>query len=415
MDNNRIIFHIDVNSAFLSWEAVDRLKKGSTIDLRKIPSAVGGDIESRRGIITAKSIPAKQKGVITGEPVANALRKCPNLYLVPSNFKLYLTSSKAFMDICRKYSSILEPYSIDECFIDLTGTEKIYGDPIKLAYKLKDEIKTELGFTVNIGIGPNKLLAKTAGDFEKPDKVHTLFYDELEAKYDPLDVGDMLYVGKKMAKTLHDYGVHTIKDLKDVDIKKLIQWFGKTTAYSLKERALGIDNSPVEIEKSDAKSISVATTTEDNILTTEKAFSIIKTLAEEVSRNARRENFKAQTLALTIRSNTFKDRRKQRKLTIPTNTTKEIEKVAQEIFIELWDHKTPLRLLGISLSDLIKENNEQLSLFENINQSHEKEKKIDQTIDIIRKKYGSDIIGRGQKNDDDDIAKKSKAKELFSQ
>ena len=268
---------------------------------------------------------------------------------------------------------------------------------------------------MNIGIGPNKLLAKTAGDFEKPDKVHTLFYDELEAKYDPLDVGDMLYVGKKMAKTLHDYGVHTIKDLKDVDIKKLIQWFGKTTAYSLKERAVGIDNSPVEIEKSDAKSISVATTTEDNILTTEKAFSIIKTLAEEVSRNARRENFKAQTLALTIRSNTFKDRRKQRKLTIPTNTTKEIEKVAQEIFIELWDHKTPLRLLGISLSDLIKENNEQLSLFENINQSHEKEKKIDQTIDIIRKKYGSDIIGRGQKNDDDDIAKKSKAKELFSQ
>ena len=168
-----LIFHIDVNSAFLSWEAVRRISQGEN-DIRLIPSAIGGDRDKRTGVILAKSIPAKKYGIKTGEPVAMALRKCPDLFLARPDFRLYEQSSKAFMDIVRSYAPVVEKYSIDECFADFSGTQKIYPDPIALAYLIKDRIRDELGFTVNMGIGDCKLLAKMASDFEKPDKVHTL-------------------------------------------------------------------------------------------------------------------------------------------------------------------------------------------------------------------------------------------------
>ena len=171
---DRLIFHVDVNSAYLSWTAVKLLSEGKK-DIRLIPSAVGGDKEKRTGIILAKSIPAKKFGVTTGEPVAAALRKCPKLVLVQPDFGLYERNSKAFMEICRKYAPVVEKFSIDECFLDMTGTQTLYPNPVEIATVIKDQIYGQLGFTVNVGIGPNKLLAKIASDFEKPDKVHTLF------------------------------------------------------------------------------------------------------------------------------------------------------------------------------------------------------------------------------------------------
>ena len=191
----RLIFHIDVNSAFLSWESAKRVSEGKE-DLRLIPSAVGGDPAKRTGIILAKSIPAKKFGVTTGEPVSLALRKCPGLVLVPPDFHLYERNSRAFMEICRGYAPVLQKFSIDECFLDMTGTSKLYPDPIALAHQIKNEIRDTLGFTVNVGIGSNRLLAKMASDFEKPDKVHTLFKKEVPQKMWPLPVGDLLYVGK---------------------------------------------------------------------------------------------------------------------------------------------------------------------------------------------------------------------------
>ena len=186
----RIIFHVDVNSAFLSWEAAKRVREGEQ-DIRLIPAAIGGDRDKRTGVILAKSIPAKKYGVTTGEPVAMALRKCPDLFLAKPDFRLYERNSRAFMDICRKYAPAVEKYSIDECFLDMTGTEKLYGDPVELARRIKDEIRATLGFTVNIGVANNKLLAKMASDFEKPDKVHTLFDGEIREKLWPLRVGEL--------------------------------------------------------------------------------------------------------------------------------------------------------------------------------------------------------------------------------
>nr|MCR5602510.1 DNA polymerase IV [Lachnospiraceae bacterium] len=209
---DRLIFHVDVNSAFLSWEATRRVKNGGE-DLRVIPSCVGGLPDSRRSVVVAKSIPAKKYGIITGEPVSIALKKCPGLVVVQSDFRLYKACSKAFKNICREYAPAVEEFSIDECFMDMSGTKLIYPDPIAIAYELKDRIKNELGFTVNVGIGSNKLCSKMASDFEKPDKVHTLFPEEISEKMWPLPVGDLLFVGNSTALKLNEIGIKTIGEL----------------------------------------------------------------------------------------------------------------------------------------------------------------------------------------------------------
>lgn len=190
----RLIFHVDVNSAYLSWEAARRVANGEE-DIRLIPSAVGGDREKRTGVILAKSIPAKKYQVRTGEPVAIALRKCPQLYLVKPDFRLYEQNSRAFMDVCRKYAPVVEKFSIDECFLDMSGTQRLYPNPSAIAMRMKNEIRDTLGFTVNIGIGPNKILAKMASDFEKPDQIHTLFFSEIPQKLWPLPVRALFTVG----------------------------------------------------------------------------------------------------------------------------------------------------------------------------------------------------------------------------
>lgn len=197
----RIIFHIDVNSAFLSWTAAKMVRDGSP-DIRLVPSVISGSPDKRTSVVLAKSIPAKKYGVKTGEPVSAALRKCPSLVTAPPDFKLYSDCSAKFMDICRAYTPCLEKFSIDECFLDMSGTENIYPDIVAVAYEIKDKIKNELGFTVNVGIGSNKLLAKMASDFEKPDKVHTLFSYEIEKKMWCLPVSDLLYLGRATAQKL---------------------------------------------------------------------------------------------------------------------------------------------------------------------------------------------------------------------
>ena len=198
---DRIIMHIDVNSAFLSWQAVYNLQRGHSLDLREIPSAVGGNQATRHGIILARSIPAKNHGVKTGEPVWEAKTKCPGLVLVPPDRHLYMKCSSALMDILREYSPRVQQYSIDEAFLDYTGMEKRFGPPLVLAGRLKDRVREELGFTVNIGISCNKLLAKMASDFKKPDRVHTLFPGEIKDKMWPLPVENLFMVGKRTAKT----------------------------------------------------------------------------------------------------------------------------------------------------------------------------------------------------------------------
>lgn len=394
---NRLIFHIDVNSAFLSWEAARRVKNGEP-DLRLIPSCIGGNPESRKGVVLAKSIPAKKYNIKTGEPIALAIRKCKDLVIAPPDFKLYAACSKAFKDILRAYAPVVEEFSIDECFLDFTGTEKIYPDPIVLAYEIKDKIKNELGFTVNVGIGENKLCAKMASDFEKPDKVHTLFPDEIPEKMWTLPVGDLLFIGRSTANKLNEMSIKTIGDLAHYDIRALRSAFGEKLSVQCHNYANGIDNSPVRAERDEAKSYSNSITLEDDVKTDEAANAILLELSDSVSRHMRGDGAMAFGVSVTIRYLDFKNKSHQCQLSNPIDTTNAVYETSKKLLAEMWQNHRPLRLIGITLTNLTKEKGAgvQMSLFgesENIND--ERDEILDKTLDSIRGKYGSSIVQRG--------------------
>lgn len=393
----RLIFHIDVNSAFLSWEAARRVKKGED-DLRLIPSAIGGDPESRRGVVLAKSIPAKKYNIKTGEPIGMALRKCPSLVITPPDFRLYSKCSKAFKDICRAYAPVVEEFSIDECFLDFTGTKKVYPDSIALAYEIKDKIKNELGFTVNVGIGENKLCAKMASDFEKPDKVHTLFPEEIPTKLWTLPVGDLLFIGSSTAKKLTDMGIRTIGELGAYDVNALRSVLGDKMSLQCHNYANGIDNSPVKAEREEAKSYSNSVTLEDDVKTDEAAHAILLALSDSVSRHMRSDCAMAYSVSVTIRYLDFKNKSHQCQLSSPIDTTKAVYGTAKKLLSEMWQNHKPLRLMSITLSNLTKDKTAgvQMSLFgeaENLN--NERDEKLDKTLDSIRGRFGSGIVQRG--------------------
>lgn len=388
----RLIFHVDVNSAYLSWEAARQVREGKA-DLRKIPSCIGGDPQKRTGVVLAKSIPAKQCGVRTGEPMALALRKCPELMIVAPDFRLYESCSCAFMDICQNYAPVVEKFSIDECFLDMSGTGHCYPDPVRTAYEIKDTIRNMLGFTVNVGIGPNKLLAKMASDFEKPDKVHTLFQKEIPDKLWPLPVGDLLSVGYSTAAKLKRARIETIGALAGRELAEIQRLVGVKLGQQLYCYANGLDDSPVLEQPQEAKGYGISTTLNENVTTWGHANRIFLSLADSVSSRMRADKAKACCIAVNIRSNEFKNRSHQRKLECATDITGEIYQTAKELFAELWDGRTPLRLLGISLSDIVRDEEEQLTLF--ADPSRERARKLDKAVDAIRSKYGTQLITRG--------------------
>ena len=389
---SRLVFHIDVNSAYLSWEAARRVAAGEA-DLRLIPSAIGGDREKRTGVILAKSIPAKKFGVRTGEPVAMALRKCPDLVLARPDFRLYEQSSKAFMDICREYAPVVEKYSIDECFLDMSGTHRIYPDPVAIAHTIKDKIRDTLGFTVNVGIGENKILAKMASDFEKPDKVHTLYLHEIPQKLWPLPVRELFTVGASTAEKLEKARIRTIGDLAHAPLPFVQKIVGMKLGKQLHDYANGIDNSPVLAEPEAAKGYSISTTLEEDVVKEEQAHRVLLALTDSVTARMRADGFKAYCVAVSIRSNDFKTRSHQRKLHDPTDISSEVYALCKQLFAELWDGHTPLRLIGVALTDLTKEEPAQISLFPD--EKKERSRKLDQAYDAIHKKFGATAIQRG--------------------
>ena len=402
-----LIFHIDVNSAFLSWEAVRRISQGEN-DIRLIPSAIGGDRDKRTGVILAKSIPAKKYGIKTGEPVAMALRKCPDLFLARPDFRLYEQSSKAFMDIVRSYAPVVEKFSIDECFADFSGTQKIYPDPIALAYLIKDRIRDELGFTVNMGIGDCKLLAKMASDFEKPDKVHTLFRSEIQQKLWPLSVRDLFTVGTSTAEKLEKARIRTIGDLANLDLPTVQKLVGMKIGRQIHDYANGIDPSPVLSAPEEAKGYSISTTLEEDVVTSEQAFAILLALSDSVTARMRADEVKAYCVAVSIRSNDFKTRSHQKKLADPTDISREVYQLCKQLFSELWDGHTPLRLLGVALTDITHEEIAQLSLFRD--EARERARRLDKATDAINGKFGASTIVRGSSvHSSLDVGKKYRA------
>lgn len=390
--DERLIFHIDVNSAFLSWEAARRVAAGEP-DLRLVPSAVGGDRENRTGIILAKSIPAKKYGIVTGEPIGMALRKCPDLILARPDFRLYEKNSRAFMDICRKYSPAVEKYSIDECFLDMTGMGLLYPDPVSTAHAIKNEIRDTLGFTVNVGVGPNKLLAKMASDFTKPDRVHTLFYNEISSKMWPLPVRELFGVGRAAAARLEKAYIFTIGDLAHTPMQRLDSVIGGKAAVQLHLYANGQDDSPVSAHAAQVKGYSNSTTLARDITERGDALRILLALSDSVAARMRADGAKAYCISVSIRSNDFHNSSHQKKLGTPTDITDEIYSTACSLFDELWDRRTPLRLLGLALTDIDDGSFVQETLFHDTKK--ERDRNLDAAVDSIRKIFGADTISRG--------------------
>lgn len=387
----RVIFHIDVNSAFLSWEAVERLKHGGTVDIRTIPSAVGGDIATRHGVILAKSVPAKKYAVTTGEPVVDALRKCPQLFLVKPDHELYRRNSRAFIAILRQYSDVIEQFSIDEAFVDMTGTRRIFGEPLEAADRIRKQIRDELGFTVNIGISSNKLLAKMASDFEKPDKVHTLFPEEVPGKMWPLPVRDLFFVGKAAERRLQEMGIRTIRDLANAD-RAFLNANLKKQGDILWRYANGMDDSPVEQVRADNKGYGNSTTLSFDVTDAKTAKGILLELTEKVCARLRQDDMKVESVSVQFRFSDLTRASHQCALTSATNITQEIYAKVCRLFDEKWDG-TPIRLLGVSTAKASREESgRQMNLFDTTD--YEKLEKLDKAMDTIRQKYGTKAIQR---------------------
>lgn len=388
----KVIYHIDTNSAFLSWEAVYRLHHlGGTLDLREIPSAVGGDISKRHGIILAKSIPAKKYKIQTGEPVTDALRKCPDLVLVPPNYNLYQKSSKAFVNILKQYSPTVEQYSIDECFVDMSGTESLFGDPVILANKIRERIYNELGFTVNVGISDVKVLAKMASDFKKPNLCHTLWKSEIKDKMWTLPVSDLFFVGRATTRKLNNLGVRKIGELAQTDLSIIKSHLGKhgEVIWSF---ANGFDFSAVEPTPPPNKGYGNSTTVAFDVTDVTTAKLVLLSLAETVSARLRDDGVKIKIVSVGIRDYNLRYYSHQKKLTAATNITQEIYESACQVFDEMWD-KIPIRHLGIHTSQVVEQNDaRQLNLFDDLD--YEKLERLDKSIDNIRKRFGVDSIIR---------------------
>lgn len=382
----RIIFHIDVNNAFLSWTAVKLLNEGYKEDIRTIPSVIGGNEQERKGVVLAKSPVAKKYGISTAETLYQARKKCPNLKIFPPDHEWYKKESNALFTYLSKYSPTMEKFSIDECFLDMSKTNYLYKDYLQLAYFIKDDIKKRFGFTVNIGIGNNKLCAKMASDFEKPDKVHTLYLNEVETKMYPLDVSCLLMVGKRVSEELHKLNIRTIKDLAEADLSLLKKHF-KSQAIYLKNAAHGLDDSPVNPVRAKNESISTTETLLHDTTNHDKLKEVLLRQTEEVTRQLREKKLFAKTVAVIFKNNNFEHTTAQTTISNPTNNTKEIYKLVIETFDKNYKDE-PLRLIGVRLANLTDNSSKQLSLFS----EEAQENKIQDTIDDINKKFGKSII-----------------------
>ena len=389
----RQILHIDVNNAFLSWTAIDRLAQGEKIDIREIEAVIGGDESKRSGIVLAKSMKAKRKGVCTGETLYQARLKCPNLQVFKGDYQSYKKHSDKLYNLLLKYTDKIERFSIDECFLDMT--EYLRNDSlINKAYEINKRVKNELGFTVNIGVAHNKLLAKMASDFTKPDRVHSLFEEEIPNKMWVLPVSELFMLGKKTLPKLYSMGIKTIGELAKKDKTEIIKKFGKH-GLLMWEYSNGIDNSSVNYIKEKPKGVGNSVTLPQDIYNIEKIEEVLLALTEQVTYRLRSYNMYANVVNVQLRTNEFKDFSHQKRLIRPTSSTKYIYKLAKELLSQMYKKGTAIRLVGIRLDGLIDKGEMQLSLFDNDN--NVKQENLDKVIDELKNKYGYKKITRAGK------------------
>lgn len=385
----REILHVDVNNAFLSWLAVYKLEQGESLDIRTIPAVIGGDEKQRHGIVLAKSNLAKQFGIKTGEPLYSARKKCPTIKIYESNFKVYKKYSDMLFELLQEYSFKIERFSIDECFIDMTeflNNRKL----IDVAYEISKRVREELKFTVNIGVAHNKLLAKMASDFQKPNRVHTLYEKEIPRKMWNLPISELFMVGRRTLPKLYNMNIKTIEDLAKTDKNLLIKKFGKFGKV-MWEYANGIDDSEVNYLKQKPKGVGNSTTVSQDITNIEKIEEVLLALTEHTTYRLRKHNMLANVVSVQLRTSDFKNYSHQRKLNFSTNSTKEIFKTAKELVRQLYNNE-PIRLIGIRIDNLCEEEEKQISLFED--QNIKKQEKLDKVVDNIKDKFGYEMITR---------------------
>lgn len=390
-----LIFHIDVNSAFLSWTAIEQLEHGETLDLRTVPSIVGGDRESRHGIVLAKSVSARAFGIKTGEPIAKALQKCESLILAKPDHAMYQRRSHELMELLRTFTPDIEKLSIDECFLDFAPISNHYASPLEGAQVISDTIYKKLGFTVNIGIAPNKLLAKMASDFEKPNKIHTLYPKEISTKMWPLPIEDLYMVGKSSSTRLRSLGITTIGELAHTQKDFLFREF-KSHGILMWEYANGIAPNQICSDISKLKGVGNSTTLSKDVTNSFDAKKVLLALAEQVSGRLRHSAQLAGSVTVEIKYNTFQSTSHQKPLLSATNSTKPIYDASCQLFDELWN-QTPIRLLGIRTGKLLDEGDPiQLNLFDmDFSDSGNKQQKLDAALDNIKERYGSEAVVRG--------------------
>lgn len=384
------ILHVDVNNAFLSWTAVYMLKNGYPLDIRTIPSIIGGDEEKRSGIVLAKSPIAKKLGIVTGEPIYFARKKCNKLEVFPSNFKIFNKYSNDLYNLLLEYTDKIERFSIDECFLDLTGylqNRKL----IDIAYEINKRVEKELKFTVNVGVSSNKLLAKMASDFEKPNKVHTLYEYEIEDKMWSLPVSELFMIGRKTVPKLYNLGIKTIGDLAKTNKEFLSKRFGKF-GIMIWNYANGIDDSEVKNTKEDPKSIGNSVTLPKDIKSIDEIQKIIVALCEQVSFRLRKYNLIANTVNVQLRTKDFVDYSHQKQLKYATSSTKQILETAKEVLLEMYKNE-PIRLVGVRVDNLENKDEIQLSFFSQ-EEVEKKQDKLDTVLDNLKNKYGYNFITR---------------------
>ena len=388
-----IIFHIDVNSAYLSWTAVEQLKNGAAVDLREIPAIIGGDQKSRHGVVLAKSPAAKRYGIRTGEPVANAFRKCPNLAMYPPDHKMYREKSRRLMEYLRTFTKEIEQVSVDECYMDFTGIADRWNSPVDGAVEIKDGIRERFGFTVNIGISTNKLLAKMASDFEKPDRIHTLYQEEIKEKMWPLPIGELYMAGKSSVEVLKKLEINTIGDLAQSD-PRLIMLHLKSHGKMLWEFANGIGTSVVQSEPDEAKGIGNSTTLSEDAATMEEIRPVFERLAQSVGGRLKKAGKKAGMVSMEIKYYDFRTVSHQIQMDKPANDPEVLKETACSLFLEVWSGE-PVRLLGIRTSKLTDEAApEQLSIFdiEIPKEPDEKHKRLKKAMDELNERFGEGAV-----------------------
>ena len=386
-------FHVDVNSAFLSWSALKLLREGQPLDLRTVPAAVGGDEEKRHGVVLAKSQPAKKYGVQTGESLFSARLKCPELIVTKPDFDWYVQCSKGLIAILRDYSPVVEQFSIDEAFVEMTGSEALFGPPVQAADAIRQRVHRELGFTVNVGVSVNRLLAKVASDFTKPDRTHTLWPEEIPQKLWPLPVGALFGVGPSAVRTMDALGIHTVGELAHADPEVLRRAFG-VRGDSFRRHANGIEGTPLGKRETKDNSYGNSVTLPDDLARPEQADATLLALAESVAGRLRTDGKSARVVTVQLVDNAFRRSSHQVSLPNPTNSTELIYQTARQLIRQMWP-KRPVRLVGITCERTTAESFEQLDLFTDVRRT-DRQEKLDRTADALRSRFGDRAVVRAR-------------------